>query len=188
MMRGIAPGLHAALLLARGRSDAIGLVAASDDELAAARRSFWAAPLCLPAFICLHLLDAQAPAVPPPSGADFARDLVGFAIGWAGYALLSHQLVGAVGRAALWPRFITLWNWCNLVQYLMLVAALLPALLGMPDWIGQTAFLAAIGWAVWLQWFMTRLALGLPRLAAAGFVAMDLALGLIVAGLVGGQG
>lgn len=186
-MRGVAPGLQAALLLARGRSEALSLVA-DDTDHALAQRSFVAAPLCLPAFICLRLLDPQQAAPAAAPGQDFALDLIGFVIGWAGFALLSRQFADAIGRAALWPRFITLWNWCNLVQYLMMVAALLPTLLGLPAWIGQTAFLAAIGWAVWLEWFMTRLSLGIPGILAAGFVAADLLLGLIVAGMTGTQG
>ena len=28
-----------------------------------------------------------------------------------------------LGRAKLWPRFVTVWNWCNVLQYLALVVA-----------------------------------------------------------------
>ena len=85
----------------------------------------------------------------------------------------------------MWPRFITLWNWCNVVQYLMLVAAALPGLLGLPDVVGQTAWLVALGWALWLEWFMTGLALAIPAPMAATLVILDVAIGLIVAGVTG---
>ena len=185
MTRAIAPGLQAALLLARGRTDAIMLVAESaQSDFAAARRSFWAMPLCVPALICLYLADRPE----MPSARGLATDLIAFVIVWIGFALLSLRLAERIGRGALWPRFIILWNWCTLVQHLVLVAGTLPAVLGAPDWIGQTASLAAVGWALWLEWFATRLALGLPGLAAAGMVALDLALGLLVAGLTGATG
>ena len=181
----VVSGMQAALLLARGRSDGLRYV---EDDMAGAARSFWAAAICLPAFVCLRLLAWMGGGMPSHAGHVFALDLVSFGVGWCGFAVLSYRLVGAMGLRERWPRFITLWNWCNLVQYLMLVAASLPALLGLPELVGQTAWLAAIGWALWLEWFMTGLALGVPGVVAAGLVAMDVAIGLFVAGFAGSLG
>ena len=66
--------------------------------------------------------------------------------------MTSYEVAGLLGRREMWPQFITLWNWCNVVQYLMLVAAALPGLLGLPDILGQTAWLVALGWSpsAWL--------------------------------------
>ena len=100
--------------------------------MAVAARSFWAVAVCLPAFLCLHLLDWATGGMPPAPAQELPLDLLGYVIGWAGFALLSHWLAGLIGRGSLWPRFITVWNWCNVVQYLMLVAAGLLALLGLP--------------------------------------------------------
>ncbi len=181
MIRGVGAGLHAALLLARGRADGLALLSPPPDEaMATAARSFWAAALCLPAFICLHLLDWSQTAAPVPPARGFAMDLLGYAVGWAGFALISRSIAMQLGRGALWPRFVAVWNWCNVVQYLMLVAAGLPVLLGMPDWISQTAWLIAMGWALWLEWFATRLALDIPGLPAAGLVALDVMIGLVL--------
>ena len=47
----VVSGLQGALLLARGRSDGVRYV---EDDIAGAARSFWAAAICLPAFVCLH--------------------------------------------------------------------------------------------------------------------------------------
>jgi hypothetical protein len=181
-MRPIAAGLHAALLLARGRPDALLALGEPNDARSQARRSFWAMAFCLPALLCLRLIDQ------PPGAADrmaLGRDLLGFVIGWLGYVLASHRVALRLGREAQWPRFVTLWNWCNLVQYLVLVLAALPGLFGLPEWVGQTAWLVAVGWALWLEWFATRVALALPGLAAAGLVALDLAIGFFVAGFTG---
>jgi hypothetical protein len=176
--------LHAAWLLAWGRSDGVALLAPPPERAAAlAARSFRALPLCLPAFLCLHLIGwAQAgPGVQP--GLDFAHDLLGFVVGWLGFAVVTHGLAGRLGRAAHWPLFITLWNWCNLLQFLMLVAAALPALFGLPVVVAETAWLVALGWALWLEWFATRLTLAVPGTVAAALVLLDVSIGMALSAL-----
>ena len=174
----VSTGLTAALLLARGRPDGLQLIEADNG---AAARSFWAAAVCLPAFICLRLL-AWSEGTPPPHPIEaFALDLLSFGIGWCGFAVLSHRLVGAMGLAERWPRFIALWNWCNVVQYLLLLIASVPGLLGAPPLLDQVAGLFALGWALWLEWFAFRLTLGIGVLAAAGLVALDMAIGVLLA-------
>ena len=181
--------LHGAFLLARGRADGLLLIAAPPEaEMAVAARSFWAAAVCLPAFLCLHLLDWASGGVPPAAGRGLMLDLLGYVVGWVGFALLSHRLAGAMGRGALWPRFIAVWNWCNVVQYLMLVVAGLPALLGVPDLVAQTFWLVAMGWALWLEWYATRLALAIPARSAMALVALDFALGILVLVVTGAAG
>ena len=61
----------------------------------------------------------------------------------------------------------------------------LPGLLGAPEWLDQTCQLIALGWALWLEWFAARLALELPSLPAAGLVALDVGLGLLLVALAG---
>jgi hypothetical protein len=186
-LSGVGNGLHAGLLLARGRSEGIALLAVPPEgEAAAAARSFWAIVLSLPAFVALHLLDWAQTGLPPHAAHRFALDLLGYAIGWIGFALLSHRLALMLGRGARWPRFIAAWNWCNVIQYLMLVVGTaLPQLLGLPDIVQQTAWLVAMGWALWLEWYATWLALDLTRAQAAALVAADFALGVFLLGLTG---
>lgn len=193
-LAGMSNGLQAAMLLARGRADGMAVLTARDEPaLATAARSFWAAALCLPAFICLQLIDlAQAPSPAPAHAAHgFALQLLGYAIDWPAYALISRAIAIGMGRRDAWPRFIAAWNWCNVVQYLLLVAASLPPLLGLPDIAGETAWLAASGWALWIEWYATRLALNVTGMQAAGFVALDEAMGitlLAVIQAIGGAG
>jgi hypothetical protein len=179
-------GLQGALLLARGRAEGILLLTAREEPaLAAAAHSFWAAALCLPAFICLQLIDlAEAPRLPPHAAHGLALQLLGYVIDWAGFALLSRVVAGAMGRLDAWPRFIAAWNWCNVVQYLLLVAASLPPLLELPPILGETGWLVATGWALWLEWYATRLALGVGGLQAAGLVVLDEALGFGLLALI----
>ena len=178
----VGSGLQAALLLARGRPEGLRFVSA---DMAGAARSFWAAAVCLPAFICLRLLAWTESGLPPHLAHAFGLDVLFYVIGWAGYAVLSHPVVAALGRARRWPRYIATWNWCNVVQYFLLVAAGLPGLLGAPDWLDQTCQLIALGWALWLEWFAARLALEIPPLPAAGLVALDVVLGLILVAFTG---
>jgi hypothetical protein len=179
-VRSVASGMHAAFLLARGRPEGLHY---ADSDLAGATRSFWAIAVALPAFICLRLLSGNGGVVPAH---DFALDLLSYVIGWIGFALLSRPVVEAVGAAPHWPRFIVVWNWCNVVQYLLLVVASVPGLLGAPGLVQQAVSLVAIGWALWLEWFAIKLALEVSTLAALGLVGLDLSIGLALTAL--GQG
>ena len=174
----VSSGMHAALLLARGRAEGLRYV---EDDMAGAARSFWAAAICLPAFICLRLLAWTGPGMPPHLAHVFALDLLSYGIGWCGFAVLSYRLVSAMGLAERWPRCIALWNWCNVVQYLLLVGFSIPGLLGVPALLDQALQLFALGWALWLEWFAFRLTLGIGFVAAAGLVGLDVAIGVLLA-------
>jgi len=175
----VSSGVHAALLLARGRAEGLRYV---EEDMAGAARSFWAAAVCIPAFVCLRLL-AWTGALPPHPAHVFALDLLTYLIGWCGFAVLSYRLVGAMGLAERWPRFIALWNWCNVVQYLLLVVFSIPGLLGAPALLDQVAQLVALGWALWLEWFAFRLTLGIGIVSAAGLVALAVAIGVLLAAI-----
>jgi hypothetical protein len=179
-VRSIASGMHAAFLLARGRPEGLRY---ADSDLAGAARSFWAIAVALPAFMCLRLLGGDGGVVPAH---DFALDLLSYIIGWIGFALLSRPIAEAMGAAPHWPRFIVLWNWCNVVQYLLLVLASVPGLLGAPALVQEAVSLIAIGWALWLEWFAIKLALEVSTLAALGLLGLDLSIGLALTAL--GQG
>jgi hypothetical protein len=174
----MASGLHAAWLLARGRPDGVRFVEA---DMAGATRSFWAAAVCLPAFVCLRLIGWTQSGLPPHAAHVFAVDLLCYAAGWCGFAVLSHRVVGVMGLAERWPRCIALWNWCNVMQYLLLVVFSIPGLLGAPALLDQAAQLFALGWALWLEWFGFRLTLGIGSWAAASLVALDVAIGVMLA-------
>ena len=179
-------GLRAALLLARGHADAVRLLDVEPaDQPALAGYSFCAALVCLPAFAGMRSIEWAQSGVPADALHGVAADLLGFVLGWAGFALLSHRLAALFQRAQRWPRFITAWNWCNLLQYLALLVAMVPPAVGLPDWIDETVWLVAMGWAVWLEWFATRAALEIPGFQAAGLVAIDLMLGLVLAAITG---
>lgn len=186
-MSSVVNGIQAALLLARGRPDGLELLSQKPvAAMRAAALSFWAMAFAIPGFVALHVMDWVMSGKPSGVGRGFAQDLLGFVIGWLAFALLSHRVAEITGRAALWPRFITAWNWCNVIQYLMLVSATLPGLLGLPAFVGQMCWLVAIFWAVWLEFFTTRLALASPVKGALAMVALDFGLGIAIAFIIAG--
>jgi len=150
--------------------------------------SFVAALICLPAFAGMRGFAWMHAGTSGRALHGAAADLLSFIVGWAGFALASHRLAAVLGRSSVWPRFIALWNWCNVLQYLAMLAALVPAVVGLPDWVNETVWLVAIGWALWLEWFATRTALDISGWPAAGLVALDLVIGLVVEGLTGTAG
>jgi hypothetical protein len=148
-------------------------------------RSFSAAFVCLPAFLAMRLF-AWAGSGAPPGGVlrGLAAELIGYTIAWIGFALVSLPMAQGWGRRDAWPRFIAAWNWTNVVQYLVLLALAVPGALGAPAGLASALTLAGLGYAVWLEWFVARHALGVDGAKAALLVAVDLAIGLFLSGLI----
>ncbi|TCZ59873.1 hypothetical protein [Roseicella aquatilis] len=158
------------------------LIDASPEGVVA---SFWAAALCLPGFLALQFFAWSQTGVPSGGfGRALAAELIGYVAAWAGFALLSLPMAESQGRRADWPRFIAAWNWANAVQYLVLLALTLPAVLGLPELLAGGLWLAAFGYALWLEWFVTKGALRLPGGTAVLFVALDVMLNIFIRGFV----
>jgi hypothetical protein len=174
----MAAGLSGAARLAFGKADGVVLVA-GDHQTAA--RSFWAIPFALPSVVCRLLMVWSADGFPAQPGRQMGRELIIFVLGWLLFVELTHALAPAIGKAHRWPRFIALWNWCNVVEGVLIVAGGLPGILGAPPIIGQASELITIGWALWLEWYATRLTLDVKAAAALGIVLLDQALGILLA-------
>ena len=92
----LAAGLQGAFSLAWGRSEGIGQVAAGRD---AARLSFWAMALCLPAFLFLRVTDWAWNGPPPHPGHATALELLAFATGWLAFAVASRPAAAATSAS-----------------------------------------------------------------------------------------
>lgn len=148
-------------------------------------RSFVAALICLPAFLALRFFGwAQLGAPEDALLRPLAAEVIGYAAGWTAFAIASLPLARVWGREAQWPHFLSAWNWTNVVQYLVLLALTVPAAIGLPDWAAQGLIFAGLGYAIWLEWFTVRHALGVTPLRAAAMVGLDLAIGLFMSGFV----
>ena len=166
----LAAGLHGAFLLARGRQEGLGFALLSPEGAA---RSFVAALLCLPFYLSLRVIGDEGVG---PSLHALLMDALSYAIGWAAFPLISLGLARALGREGRWTLFIANWNWSSFVQYAaLLLAALLP-----PGPFGAVAGLVALGYALWLGWFVSTRALGIGAVQGVGVVLLDLLLGAVI--------
>ena len=60
---------------------------------------------------------------------------------------------------------------------------MIPGTLGAPAIISQACELITIGWALWLEWYATRLAFGVGRVTATWLVLLDQSIGIFLASL-----
>lgn len=176
-----AAGLAGAVLLGRGRAEGLALM---EDTPEGAWRSFFAAFICLPAFLAMRFFAWASQGGPGGFGRALAAELIGYVIAWTGFALLSLGMASTWGRTAQWPRFLCAWNWTNVVQYAVVLAMAIPGALGLPTLPAQALTLAGLGYALWLEWFVARQALGVGGGQAAALVGLDLALALFIGGLI----
>lgn len=174
----VTSGLYAALLLARGRPDGVVLIAGDRNTT---RRSFWSIAFCIPSVICRLLIAWAASGLPPDTVQSLARELVIFILGWLLFVEATHRLAPLIGRAERWERFIAIWNWCNVIEGVLIIIGAVPGLLGAPPLIAEAAELATIGWALWLEWYATRLAFNVGPLTATGLVLLDQSIGIALA-------
>ena len=65
----------------------------------------------------------------------------------------------------------------------LVVAGGIPGAMGAPAIVDEAAELITIGWALWLEWFATRLAFGVTPLAAVALVLLDQSIGILLASL-----
>lgn len=176
----VGTGLYAALRLARGRADVLALV---QGDQAGAARSFWAILFCVPSVICRLLIAWAEDGIPAHAGHLAAQELMTFVLGWLVFVEASYRMAPLLGRGERWGRFIVIWNWCNVVEGLLVVIGAMPGLLGAPHIVDQACELIMIGWALWLEWFATRLGLDVSASAAAWLVVLDQTIGIALAAL-----
>jgi hypothetical protein len=175
--REIATSARGIAMLTFGRAEGI---RAFGDDLNVTRRSFVAALFAFPLFLVFHYLDWLSGSAAVESTHALLLDCLTFPISWAGFALLAQPLLRSIGVEPRWTRFIAAWNWSNLAQYLLLLVTSLPLVLHAPIILAQTAVLVGYGWALWLEWTVTRLTLQVSPMAAAMVVAADVGFSAVV--------
>jgi hypothetical protein len=177
----IAKGLFGAWMMARGDKRAAVLF---DNNLDAVWKSFWAAALCLPAYLAIVLLDYLQN--PPTGGLGrfLAAQSIAYVIGWAAYPLLMVTVTRLLERLLVYPRYIAAYNWANVITLnLSLLAAVLGASGLLPR--GGMAFvqLIVLTAIVAYEGFIAATLLALPPWRAGLVVAIDLLLSFLVTGL-----
>jgi hypothetical protein len=173
-------GLHAALRLARGRADGVVLVPGDRETIV---RSFWSIALCVPSVIARLLMSWADTGIPADAVHLVAREVIVFVLGWLVFVEVTYRLAPMIGRAERWGRFIAVWNWCNVVEGVLVIAGGIPGMFGAPPIVDQACELIMIGWALWLEWYATRLTFGVGRMTAVWLVVLDQSIGIMLASL-----
>jgi hypothetical protein len=171
-------GLNAALRLARGRADGVVLVPGDRTTII---RSFWSIAFCLPSVLGRLAVSWVDTGIPSDAAHLAAREVIVFVLGWLVFVEATHWLAPMLGRAERWGRFIAVWNWCNVIEGVLVIIGAVPGSLGAPAIIDQVCELTTIGWALWLEWYAIRLALGVSALTAVGLVLLDQSIGIMLA-------
>lgn len=175
----VGSGLHGAFLLARGRSEGMHYVQADADGVLI---SFWALAVASPTIVCLRLIIWVETSIPSDASHVLALDMMAYVVGWLGFVALSYHIVPLFRAEARWGRYVSTWNWCNVVESLLLVVGCIPGLLHAPPIIDTASQIFTTGWALWIEWYATRLALGTGALAALSLVIIDQLIGWMLAG------
>lgn len=176
----VTSGISAALRLARGRADGVVLVPGDRATIA---RSFWSIAFCVPSVIGRLLMSWMETGIPSDAAHLAGRELIVFVLGWLIFVDVTHRLAPLLGKADRWGRFVAVWNWCNVIEGILVIIGGIPGILGAPAIIDQACELVAIGWALWLEWYATRLALGVGPLAATALVLLDQSIGIMLASI-----
>jgi hypothetical protein len=174
----VTSGLSAALRLALGRADGVVLVT---DDRATTARSFWSIAFCVPSVTCRLLMSWTETGIPGDAAHLAGRELLVFLLGWLIFVEVTYRLAPVLGRAERWGHFIALWNWCNVIEDVLIVIGGIPGLLGAPQMVDDVCELVTFGWALWLEWYAIRLALGVGPLVATAMVVLDQSIGIFLA-------
>ena len=176
----VTSGLHAALRLAGGKADGAVLVPGDQKTVA---RSFWSIVLCVPPVVARLLMSWTDMGIPRDAAHLIGREVIVFVVGWLVFVEVTQRLTPMIGRAGQWGRFIAVWNWCNVIECLLVAIGGIPGALGAPAMISEVCGLVTIGWALWLEWYAIRLILNVGSLTAVSWVLLDQSIGIMLASL-----
>ena len=70
--------------------------------------------------------------VPADAAHAAGREVIVFVVGWLVFVEVTHRLAPLIGRAERWGRFIAVWNWCNVVEGVLVIVGGIPGTLGAP--------------------------------------------------------
>jgi len=182
----IARALGGALRLARFDPDGLMYF---DDDARAVVQSFFAAVIVAPGYALLvsqHLGRLELTAGPLSAG---IVEFFGYVISWTAFPVLVHEFARLMERSERWCGFVVALNWSKVVQ---MAVYLPPALLaasadgeGGPGAAALLSFVALLA-VLSYQWFVTRSALDVTGVQAAGLTGIDVMLGLTITALTDG--
>jgi hypothetical protein len=143
-------------------------------------RSFLAPLLLAPFYLAIMLQDAayEAPDATEPGGSIAARMLV-FAVGSIAFPLLMIPIARMLRLGGAYVSYIIMWNWSAVPQ----AAVMIPAIAALDLMAERTAglfFMFATVTVLFYGYLVARAGLRCAPFTAAGIVALDLVLSLLV--------
>ncbi|MCG8361408.1 MAG: hypothetical protein MI920_38115 [Kiloniellales bacterium] len=144
-------------------------------------KSFFAAVLVAPPtaiMIAVRLSDLDYSAGPLRL---LLVECLAYVISWTAFPVIMHALAPGLGRASAYVGFIVAFNWAKVIQTAIYLPIVLLSAAGfLPEAITSLLYVFAMVAVLGYQWFVTRTALDLSGAGAAGIVALDLIVGLVL--------
>ncbi|MEQ8355760.1 MAG: hypothetical protein RH942_09515 [Kiloniellaceae bacterium] len=157
-----------------------------DDSPEAALRSFFAAALVAPAFfVTLLVIYPEAPAI-GPLPVILIRFLA-YVLLWSVFPVIAHRICQVIGAEQAFFRYLAADNWAGVIAYHLQLVVLIAAAGGfLPVALSGLLQLSVHIYLVAYSWFIARHCLAVSGPAAAGFVVLQLVIGLLIQAVASG--
>ncbi len=170
--------LYGALHLARGDTSGMAFFNATEQGF---WRSFTAALLIAPLFALLLTIRYHV----NEAGVSLLRftaiETIAYVVSWVAFPLLLFHLTDILGTGHRFIRYIVAYNWASVLQNLLYLPFALLVEAHLVQGAGSTFFgIILLGLVLLYTWFVTRTALEVTNLLAAGLVMIDLVLSIFI--------
>ena len=170
--------LYGALHLARGDTSGMAFFNATGQGF---WRSFTAALLIAPLFALLLTIRYHV----NEAGVSLLRftaiETIAYVVSWVAFPLLLFHLTDILGTGHRFVRYIVAYNWASVLQNLLYLPFALLVEAHLVQGAGSTFFgIILLGLVLLYTWFVTRTALEVTNLLAAGLVMIDLVLSIFI--------
>ncbi len=170
--------LYGALHLARGDTSGMAFFNATEQGF---WRSFTAAILIAPLFALLLTIRYHV----NEAGVSLLRftaiETIAYVVSWVAFPLLLFHLTDILGIGHRFIRYIVAYNWASVLQNLLYLPFALLVEAHLVQGAGSTFFgILLLGLVLLYTWFVTRTALEVTNLLAAGLVMIDLVLSIFI--------
>ncbi len=158
-----------------------------DTSLDGFWKSFYAALFAAPGFVFLKLLSLSGLGAEFPLFRFLALQSVIYFISWFAFPLVVIYVTDALDRWERYFDFIVAFNWSNVLQMALLVVVTILVTAGvLPGALGMLATLVATLAIIYYEWFIAVTALQITGGQAAGVVAVDIVIGILLNSVVAG--
>lgn len=170
--------LYASWRLARGDTRGLGLFNTTVEGF---WRSFLAMVLVAPLFAILLFLRYHVETGSAAPIRFFAVQTLGYIVAWFAFPLIMFYVVQAIDRERRFFTYVVAYNWSSVLQNLIYLPLAMAAELGLlPAELSSFLSFVVLTLVFVYIWFVTRTALAITGLLAAGIVAGDFVLSIVV--------